>query len=186
MALIKNAELHYIRVIPNRPNRKFSRDNPTWEVQIRTYDSKQKREWEAQGIKMKAVVPDEEGARPYWKAVIKKKTIKKDGEPSSPIEVKYGDLSDGDPATIGNGSIADVRVFQYEYPKEDGGTGIANVLSGIKIKKLIKYTPKPRDDDFEAEDMEIVDDEEDEDVDEEEEAEEKPKTPALKPKSKFD
>lgn len=194
MALIKNAELWFARVIPSRPNKKFNKENPTWEVQLRTYDVKQKKEWEAQGLRMKAVVPEEEGERPYWKTTLKKKIYKRDGEPSSPVEVVNGDRSEADPATIGNRSIGHVRVFQYEY-SGDNGKGLANVLQGIQLKKLIKYTPKARDDDFEDEEMEVVEaeddaeeqDQDDNDEDGGEEEAPKPKSPpSPKPKSKFD
>jgi len=191
--LIRNAELHYVRVVPSRPNKKYNKDNPTWEVQVRTYDREQKKEWEAQGLRLKAVVPDEEGARPYWKTTIKKRIRKADGTDSSVVEVRGGG-KDVDPAIIGNASKGHVRVYQYEY-KNDNETGLANVLQGIQLTKLVKYTPKARDDDFdEDEEMEVVEEEnDDEDEDEEEmetvEEEEKPKTapksPA-KPKSKFD
>ena len=193
MALIKNAELHYARVIPNRPNKKYNKDNPTWEVQIRTEDVKQKKEWEGQGLRMKAVVP-EDGGKPYWKTTLRKKIRKADGEPSTPVEVKKGDLSDCDPAIIGNGSRGDVRVYQYEYDS-DNGKSIANVLMGIKLTKLKKYTPKARDDEFEESEMEVEEADEDEEQEEssddgedeevEEQAPAKPK-PTVKPKSKFD
>jgi len=191
MTLIKNAELWFARVVPNRPNKKFNRENPTWEVQIRTYDSKQKKEWEAQGLSLKAVVPDDDG-KPYWKTTLKKKIYKKDGEDSSPVEVKNGNLTDADPNIIGNGSVGDVRIYQYEYSKDTGGKGIASILQGIKLKKLVKYTPKAHDDDFEAEDMEVVEEDDAEDDttgDSDDDADDttpaKP-TPSVKKPSKFD
>ena len=192
MALFKNAELWHIRVIPSRPNRKFNRENPTWEVQLRTYDPETRKQWEAQGLTLKAVVPDD-GGKPFWKVTLKKKIFKKDGENASPVEVKGGGLQDIDPATIGNGSIGNVRTFQYNYPKDSGGEGIANVLMGIQLTKLKKYTPKPRADDFEEQDMEIVEEDDDEDGDEhegDEPSEEEEKTSAPSPKKtagrKFD
>ena len=192
MTLIKNAELWFARVVPNRPNKKFNRENPTWEVQIRTSDVKQKKEWEAQGLIMKPVVPEDGGA-PYWKTTLKKKIYKKDGEDSSPVEVKNGNLTDADPNIIGNGSIGDVRIYQYEYPKDTGGKGIASILQGIKLKKLVKYTPKAHDDDFEAEDMEVVEEETTDDDTEssgdDDDADDTPPaktTPSVKKPSKFD
>lgn len=198
MTLIRNAEIWHARVVPNRPNRKYNKENPTWEVVIRTYDPAQKKEWEAQGVKMKAVVP-EDGGKPYWKATIKKRIFKKDGDPSTPVEVKSGDLTqDIDPAIIGNGSVAHVRIYQYTYPKPEGGEGLANVLQGLQLKKLKKYTPKARDDDFEAEEMEVIEEDEEEDEvdqssddnddpDNDEPAAEKPKaTPSVNKKPRFD
>jgi hypothetical protein len=164
MALIKNAELWFVRCVPNRPNKKFNRENPTWEVQIRTYSSAQRKEWEAQGLTMKAVVPEEDGEKPYWKTTLKKRIYKKSGEESDPVEVKKGNLEDCDPAIVGNKSIGDVRVYQYEYTKEVGGKGVANVLQGIKLTRLVKYTPKPHDDDFEETEMEVVDEDDETEV----------------------
>ena len=194
MALFKNAELWHIRVIPSKPNRKFNRDNPTWEVQVRTTDPDQRKQWEADGLQLKAVVPDD-GGKPFWKATIQKRILKKDGTNAEPVEVKGGGLQDLDPAIIGNGSIGHVRVFQYDYPQDTGGTGTDNVLMGIQLTKLKKYTAKPRDDDFAEEEMEIIEEDDEEDHEGEvevgEEAEEgeevsEEKTAAPAPKKKFD
>jgi len=173
MALLKKCPLFFVRLVPDRPNKKYNRENPTWEVQIRTEDPKQKKEWEAQGVKLKAVVP-EDGSPPYWKTTLKKKILKKDGTPNEPVTVKAGNLTTQiDPATIGNGSVGNVRVFQYDYPGKDGKAGgTANVLMEVQLTKLVKYTPKARDDDFEEEDMEIIEEEEEEEKEGEEEQEE--------------
>jgi len=195
MTLLKNAELWYPRLIPSRPNKKFSRENPTWEIQIRTTDPDVRKRWEAQGIRLKGVIPDE--GEPYWKTTIKKKIYKRDGSDNDPVEVKAGNLREIDPATIGNGSEGHVRLLQYEYEKPDGGgKQMASVLMGVQLTKLKKRKPKARDDDFTEEDMEIIEeDDEDEDVDEggeeaaleEEEVEEKPekKAPSAPSKRKF-
>ena len=45
MAILKNVELFYPRLDPKKPNSKFNKENPTWEVQIRTRDKKVKAEW---------------------------------------------------------------------------------------------------------------------------------------------
>lgn len=166
MPIIKNAQVHYLRANPRRPNDKYDKQNPTWEVEIRTTDKNQKAEWAAMGLNIKAVMPDD-GA-PYWRAKIKKRTIKADGEKADPVEVVSGKLipadqgGDGrkfepvDPDTIGNGSICNVRIFQYEYPKKEGGKGIANVLMGLQVVRHILYKPKSRDNGFEATDTEVV------------------------------
>ena len=199
MALLKDCELWYARLVPDRPNKKYNRENPTWEVQIRTYDVKQKKEWEAQGVKLTAVVP-EDGGKPYWKTMLKKNIFKKSGEPNDPIEIKAGNLtSKVDPATIGNGSRGNVQIWQREYTPAEGGLKIANTLSGVQLTRHKKYTPKPRDDDFEEAEMEVIEEEEEleesvsesESDDEEEEIEEvevkvKPKPTISKPKPKFD
>lgn len=155
MPILKDCELWFCKLDPKRPNNRFSKDNPTWECQIRTKDKTIKKSWEEAGLSVKAVVPDE-GA-PFWRVNIRKKSIKEDGEKASPIKVVNGKLEEIDPNSIGNGSVGNVRIFQYEYPRKDGGKGIASVLMGVQVTKHIVYTPKPRGDDFSETDTEVID-----------------------------
>jgi len=159
MPILKNVEIWFVKADPKRPNAKFNKKNPTWECQIRTSDKTTKKEWEELRLPVKAVVPDEGPA--YFRVNLRKKSIKEDGEKSSPVKVIDGKMNEIDPNTIGNGSIANVRIFQYEYPKEGGGVGVASVLMGLQLTKHLMYTPKPRDDDFGDAETEIVPEEED-------------------------
>jgi len=59
-----------------------------------------------------------------------------------------GGLDDIDPNTIGNGSIGHIRIFQYEYPKKEGGMGTATILMGIQITTHIEFERKAREDEF--------------------------------------
>jgi hypothetical protein len=154
MALISNVEVFFVKCDPNRPNAKFNKKNPTWEVQIRTTDKEVKKAWEAMKLGVKAVVPDE--GVPYFRVNLRKKSIKADSEPAGPVEVVNGDMKPIDPNSVGNGSVANIRIFQYEYPKDTGGTGTASVLMGIQVVKHIVYTPKTRDDDFQQHDTETI------------------------------
>jgi hypothetical protein len=157
MAILKNVALFYVKCNPKRPNKRLNPDNPTWEVQLRTTNKDQKKEWDALGLKTHAVrtdPEDEESKIAYWRTNLRKRSIKaENGEKAGPVEVKDGKLRDLNPDTIGNGSIGNVRLFQYPYKK---GDGTASVLMGIQVTKLIKYEPKERDDDFEETDMEVV------------------------------
>jgi hypothetical protein len=157
MAIISNAELWFAKVDPKRPNAKFNKENPTWEVQLRTSDRIVKKTWEEMGLMVKAVVPDE--GDPFFRVSLRKKSIKEDGQAASPVKVVDGKLNDVDPNTIGNGSIGNVRIFQYEFTRGDGSKGKANVLMGIQLTKHIKYEGKARDDDsfgVMEEDTEVV------------------------------
>jgi len=155
---IENAPLYFCKLDPKRPNAKFNRDNPTWEVQIRTTDKEQKKDWESKGLLVKVVVPDEDGVETYWRVNLRKKSIKNSGEAASPVVVVDGNLNPIDPNTIGNGSIGNVRVYQYEYPKKDkSGKGLVSVLMGVQVTKHLVYKPKPRDDEFQEADMETID-----------------------------
>jgi len=153
MAIIKNVQIYFAKLNPNRPNPKFNKKNPTWELQLRTSDKVQKAEWEKLGLAVKAVIP-EEGA-PYYRVNLKKKSIKEDGSPSSVVSVIDGKLKPIDPDTIGNGSVANIRIFQYEYTNE-GKKGIASVLMAVQLTKHLVYTAPPRDDDFEETETEAI------------------------------
>lgn len=181
--LISNAELWFPRLVPEYPNKKYDRQNPSWEIQIRTADPEQRKEWESQGLNMKAVVPDD-GSPPFWKCTLRKKQFNSEGEERAPVEVVGGDKKPIDPGTIGNGSVGNVRVYQYEYG-EDKRT--ASMLMGVQLTKHIVYKRKPREDDWEDHDMETIQPDDDEDENEEQE-EKKPakKSPTAPRKSKFD
>ena len=83
-------------------------------------------------------------------------SIKEDKSEASPVKVLNGALEEIDPTSIGNGSIGNVRLFQYEYPKASGGKGTASVLMGVQVTKHIIYKAKPRDDDFGMTDTETI------------------------------
>jgi len=150
--IINDCEIWFTKL--GRPNAAFNKKNPTWEAQIRTTSKEVKKQWEAADLGVKAIVPDE--GETYFRVNLRKKSIKEDGTPASPVNVIDGDMKPVDPNTIGNGSIGNVRIFQYEYPKEGGGVGKASVLMGIQLTKHILYTPKPRDDDFAPTTTEVV------------------------------
>jgi hypothetical protein len=154
MAVLKNCELWYTRIHPKYPNRKYDKENPTWEVQIRTTDPAQKKEWKALNLPVKDVIPPE--GSPYSRVNLKKKIKKKDGTDASFVQVVDGKGNDVDPMTIHNGSVGNVRVFQYNYPKTGGGQGVASVLMGIQLTKHIVLKRKPREPDFEEVDTEVI------------------------------
>lgn len=151
MAILKNCELFFIKCDPKRPNDKFDKQNPTWEVQIRTTSKETRKEWEALKLPVKAIVPDDGPA--YFRVNIKKKSVKADGTPATPVTVVNGKLEEIDPNTIGNGSIGNVRIFQYDYRD---GKGVASILMGIQLTKHLVYVPKKRDDEFGFADTEVI------------------------------
>lgn len=155
MAIIKDAEMWFAKLDPKRPNAKFNKKNPTWEVQIRTSSKEVKKEWESLGLKVKAVVPDE--GDPFFRVNLRKKSVKEDGSNASPIETIDGKLNPIDPNTIGNGSVGNIRIFQYEYSNDMGQKGIASVLMGVQVTKHIVFKQKPRDDEFGETDYTSVD-----------------------------
>jgi hypothetical protein len=141
--ILKNCELWYIKLDPKRPYGKYNKENPTWEVQVRTSDKDTKNKWVAQNVKVKSVVPDE--GDPYWYVNLKRRSIKSDMTPNSPVECINGALKPVDGRTIGNGSIGNVKLYQYQSRAENAKEGeMTSILSAIQVTKHIVYTPKPQ------------------------------------------
>lgn len=140
MSILNDCELFFVRCVPDRPNAKFSPENPTWECQIRTSKKEQKKEWETLGLKVATVDPDEGPV--YYKVNLKKGIKKKDGSPADPVKVVDGVLQAIDPGSIGNGSIGNVRIFQYDGKLKDGTPKKSSLLMGIQVTTLVKYVRK--------------------------------------------
>lgn len=152
MAILKACEIWFPKLDPKRPNSKYNKKNPTWDVQVRTKDPKVKKEWEALGLKPKPVLDEDTAQLLYFRLNLRRRTIKSSGEKSDPVKVVNGRLEDLDPRTLGNGSIANIRIFQYKFTN-DGEEGLATVLMALQVTKHIKYEPKDGDDDFEMSEM---------------------------------
>lgn len=152
MAILKDCELYFAKLNPAKPNAMFDKENPTWEVQIRTRDKAKAKEWKEMSISVK---PDEDDAGMFYKATLKKRSKKRDGTDQNPVTLVGGDLTPIDPDKLGNGSIGNVRVYQYDY-NVAGRTGKANMLMAVQVTTYKEYEPKPREDDFEMVDMKVV------------------------------
>jgi hypothetical protein len=155
--IFEGLELYYVKCTPKYPNAKFDPAKPVWETQIRTRDRELKKKLEDADIRVTNVIPDDPKEPPYFKAMLRKSVTKKDGTPASPVEVVNGANEPVDPATIGNGSIANVRVFQYPFPKKGGGEGRATVLMGIQVTKHIVYKRTSRREEFGTTETEVID-----------------------------
>ena len=142
--ILSNVELFFAKLDPKNPNSRFDQENPTWEVQIRTKDKAVAKSWKENNLR---VNPDENDDGVFYRTNLKKKSKKRDGSDMKPVNVVAGDLSAIDPATIGNGSLANLSVFQYEY-NVGGKEGIASMLMGVQITMLNEYTPRPKEGGF--------------------------------------
>ncbi|WP_396189901.1 hypothetical protein [Flavobacterium sp.] len=167
MAILKNVEMWFAKLDPKHPNARMNKQNPTWELQLRTSNAEQKKEWEALGFKPKLIVgkegAEDEGepvltpeGKKQWRINLKKKSLNKDNEPAAAVKVVNGHLEELDPNTLGNGSIGNVRIYQYEYDKADGTKALAAVLTGVQVTRHVMYIPKPREDDFEMSETETI------------------------------
>lgn len=159
--ILKNCEIWYLKANPKRPNSRFDKANPRWEVQLRTQDKSQKKEWEEAGLMVKSVVPDDDSPF-YFRVNLSKKKFKADGSEAEHPVVVDAKLNPVDPDTVGHGSIAHVRVYMRDYKKQDGSPGRAAIFMGIQLKKHILYEPKDFEDEFQESDDDtmIVDQEE--------------------------
>lgn len=165
MALLSNVEISFVRCDPKFPNAKMDKKNPKWECRISTTDPAQREEWLAKGVKAKLVVEKEgspnegepilkDGKR-QWSTVLSKRSKKSSGEAQSPVEVVDGNKEPVDPNTIANGSIANLRLYQYDYEKADGTPAKANVLMGIQLVRHIVRKVTPREE-FGVVDTEVI------------------------------
>jgi len=162
MAILKNAELFFAKLDPKRPNDRFDKENPTWEVQARTRSKAQAKEWKDLHLNVK---PDEDGDGIFYKVTLKKKSKKRTGEDQNPVQLVNGSLEPIDPNTLGNGSIGNIRLFQYDY-EIAGRSGVASMLMAIQVTLFKEFTPKPREDDFEMTETKVIKMADNQDVDE--------------------
>ncbi len=156
MAILKNVEGWWFRLDPNKPD-KYDPDRPTWNFQARTSNKEQAKEWKENHFSVKAVrenPDDEESKILYWKTIMGKKVINQDGKPAQPVQI-VSSKGDIDPNTIGNGSIVNVRLYQYEYEFQSK-KGIANSLQAIQLVKHVVYTRKPGEDFEDEVETEVV------------------------------
>lgn len=162
MAILKNIRAYWVKLAADRPAPAFGDRGPRWEFQARTNNPAQKKEWEANNIKVTAVNDDDTGNLLYWKTTFSKATTKKDGSPQQPVTVADGGMTPLDPNTIGNESIVNIRIFQYPFEvKSDkpGGPskkGTATMLMAVQVVKLMKYE-KPAGETFDMVETEVID-----------------------------
>jgi len=168
--IIPNATLFFTKVEPNSPAKPFAGEgSPSWETQIRTTSKDVAKKWKEMDLNVRALsrkAKDDDGnfmtddlgealrepiaddnGNPYYGVTVRKKTLKRDGSKQNPVNVVGGDLSPVDPATIGNGSVGNLSVFQYPYEYK-GKKGISSMLMAIQVTELNEYKPRPQDGGF--------------------------------------
>lgn len=139
-------QLYYVKCNPTRPSARMDPKKPQWEAQIRTTDQATAKRWEGLGLSVKFVIPEGKGpAEGYFRANLSKRALKSNGEPAMPVEVVTGALKDLDPDTIGNGSVANIRLLQRSYTNAVGQTKLTCMLVGIQVTHLIPYVGGTRE-----------------------------------------
>jgi hypothetical protein len=159
LAILKNVAVYFCKL--KKPSAKFDKENPKWELQIRTSDLAKKAELEALGLKPKLMMDSsdepilDENNKKQYRVNLQKGSIKKDGTPSKPIEVIDGRHNPIDPTSIGNGSIVNIILYQREFKDAAGKDKISNTPTKIQVIKHILYVAPPFED-FGEEETETI------------------------------
>ena len=170
MAILKAVEIHYAKLDPARPDKGMSATpgqtpNPNWNLQIRTKDKAVRTAWQGMGIKVKTIrkdKDDEESPILYYQATLRKNAKKKEGDtlvPAAPVEVIDGKQKPINPSSIGNGSIANLILFERKYQLSDGKGGMVDktswILMKVQIVRHVVYVHKPMEE-FEDCETEVI------------------------------
>lgn len=151
--ILKNVEVRYVRVHPERPDKSLVKTG-AWTLQIFTRNKDQAKEWRDLNIKVK-MNEDDEGI--FYTSNLSKNCIKADGvTKADPVEVVNGDLVALDPGSIDNGTICNIRTYQYETTFE-GIKHIKTLPQALQITKHVVYknTAGPREE-FEKAETETI------------------------------
>ena len=131
--ILKDVELHWAKL--ETPVDPFKTGERLWEVQIRTADEEVAKKW-AKEYYINAK-KDDEG---FWKANVKRKELNGKGETNKAPDVLGRSNQPISASNIGNGSIGDLKLFQYPYDVA-GRKGVASMLSAVRITDLKEYAP---------------------------------------------
>ena len=82
--ILKNVELYWAKLSPSNHDMGFSGDKPQWNVQLRG-NKAQSEEWKSLGLNPK--VEEDSNGGVYYKILVHKDAIKKDGQPNAPVPV---------------------------------------------------------------------------------------------------
>jgi hypothetical protein len=158
MAILRNCLINWVKLDPKKPTKNYNEDGFQWELQVVVTDPAQLQEFKDLKIAIKLLrektesedeigepILNEAGEKQYISS-LRKASTKSDGTPADPVTVVDGNRKDVDPTTIGNGSIANLKIFQVEYEKKkvkkgEDPKGMFTMLTGVQLIKHIVYTP---------------------------------------------
>jgi hypothetical protein len=143
--MLKNVEIWWTKLDPEKPAvNVFDETKPKqWGLQIRTTDKEVRKAWIAEGVTVKTHrkdKEDDESEIQYYSANFNKNSINPEGKKNPPVQVvdaKNRDFLDVN--TIGNGSIANIRLLPRDFKAKDGKDKIAFTLMAVQLLKLKKY-----------------------------------------------
>ena len=133
--IIFNAELHWVK-LGDKVDMGFDGNSPSWIVEMRTRDKEEGASWKAQNLNVKTK-DDNDGI--FWSASVKKPTTAKNGkEQTSPPVVGKDKFPFENVEGIGNGTIANVKIHQFDYDY-NGKKGVGSRLEAIQVVDLVEY-----------------------------------------------
>jgi len=144
---IRGVKLEFVRFDPDRPVEAYGQDHVPdgqkvyqWETRVIIPTAEQAQELANQHLRVKK---HDDGT---FSMNLKRKTLNSKGQQNQPVRV----VDCGNPATkqppqdfkevntIGNGTIANLSVYQFHYVTNGGG--ISEVLSAVQIVDLVPYS----------------------------------------------
>lgn len=133
--ILSNVELHWTK-LGSRVDMGFDGQSPAWVTEARTRNKEQANKWKESQLNVKTK-DDEEGL--YWAVSLKKPTERKDGTAERPVPVVGKDkFPIEDVESIGNGTIANVKVRQFDWNYQ-GKAGTSSRLDAIQILDLVVF-----------------------------------------------
>ena len=165
MAILKNQEIHFAKLSPGRPDKnRLDPTKPNWNLQCRTTSKEQRKEWVEMGLKPRVVRADKEdddSAVLYYTVNFRKNALKTDKKTTPPTVTKAeppsvvnGRNEPIDPGSIGNGSIANLRLYKREY-QQAGVDKVTYTLMGVQLIKHKLYVGNPMEE-FEETETETI------------------------------
>ncbi len=130
--IIRDAELHWAKLV--KPVEPFG--TLQWELQMRTADKEEAEKWKKEFYLTVKTEDGDDGT--YYKANVKRKAIKKDGDQNTPPDVLDGAKKPIDGNSVGNGSVGNVMLFQFPYEMQ-GRKGVSSILSKVQVTDLKVY-----------------------------------------------
>ena len=144
--IVKNVKVQF----PKLGKAVTFRGSQQWELSMITEDAAQAKEWKE--LLLPLVKPNDSVAPTAWTCSLNRKTTNKDGSAKEPVRVVDENKQALSPEAIrkiGNGSEANIIVFQGPYDNEFG-TGNTNSLTAIQFTKIVEYTGGMSDIDFDV------------------------------------
>lgn len=132
--VIKNAEVWWLHMDPESPDE--YQDDIFWSITIRTRDKLVKKEWEAQLLNV-AMKEDDDGV--FYQCTFRRNTVNAKGKSAVCPPVVNGKLRNIDSNTVGNGSIANINLFQRPNRQTPGKW--VSTLMGVQVVVHKVYIP---------------------------------------------